>query len=67
MARPLPRPTVGAIALLILVWARPQALAQIQPDVKPPALHDLRSISELKTVFDQDADKIRLVLLLSPT
>jgi len=67
MGRTLRRSTVGAIVLLTLVWARPRVLAQIQPDFKPPVLHDLRGITELKTVFDQDTDKIRLVLLLSPT
>jgi hypothetical protein len=67
MGRTLRRSTLGAIALLTLVCARPRVLAQIQPDIKPPALHDLRGISELKTAFDQDTDKIRLVLLLSPT
>jgi hypothetical protein len=67
MGRTLRRSTVGAVALLTLVCARPRVLAQIQPDVKAPALHDLRGISELKTVFDEDTDTIRLVLLLSPT
>ena len=32
-----------------------------------PALTDLKSVDELKTLFNQDRGKPRLVLLLSPT
>ena len=32
-----------------------------------PTLTDLRSADELKTVFNKDAGKVRLVLLVSPT
>lgn len=32
-----------------------------------PALSDLKSVDELKTLFNQDRGKPRLVLLLSPT
>lgn len=32
-----------------------------------PSLGDLKSVEELKTLFNRDAGKVRLVLLLSPT
>ena len=32
-----------------------------------PSLSDLKSVDELKTLFNQDRGKPRLVLLLSPT
>ena len=32
-----------------------------------PTLSDLKSVEELKTLFNQDRGKPRLVLLLSPT
>ena len=32
-----------------------------------PALSDLRSVDELKSLFDHDRGRPRLVLLLSPT
>lgn len=32
-----------------------------------PALRDLSSIAQLQAAFDQDAEKVRVLLLLSPT
>ena len=32
-----------------------------------PRLDDLRGVDELKTLFNRDVGKVRLVLLLSPT
>ena len=32
-----------------------------------PVLHDLSSVNELKTVFNQDMGQTRVFLLLSPT
>ena len=37
------------------------------PIYAAPALTDLKSVDELKTLFNQDRGKPRLVLLLSPT
>lgn len=38
-----------------------------QPAYAAPTLNDLKSVDELKTLFNQDRGKPRLVLLLSPT
>jgi hypothetical protein len=38
-----------------------------QPIYAAPTLSDLKSVDELKTLFNQDRGKPRLVLLLSPT
>jgi hypothetical protein len=37
------------------------------PVVQGPVVHDLRSLADLATVFDQDRGHPRIVLLLSPT
>jgi len=38
-----------------------------QPIYAAPTLTDLKSVDDLKTLFNQDRGKPRLVLLLSPT
>jgi hypothetical protein len=38
-----------------------------QPAYAAPSLSDLKSVGDLKTLFNQDRGKPRLVLLLSPT
>ena len=38
-----------------------------QPVYAAPTLTDLKSVDELKTLFNEDRGKPRLVLLLSPT
>lgn len=38
-----------------------------QPIHAAPTLSDLKSVDELKALFNQDRGKTRLVLLLSPT
>jgi hypothetical protein len=56
-------------ALLTLTLAAPQFYAHTQSTTADtsPALHDLRDLDAFRTVFDGDRDKIRIVLLLSPT
>jgi hypothetical protein len=45
----------------------PHALVQSPVATVPSALHDLRGIAELRSLFEGDRDKVRIVLLLSPT
>jgi hypothetical protein len=50
-----------------LAWSVPRAVAQTPAATAPAVLRDLAGISGLQEVFDRDSDKIRIVLLLSPT
>ena len=59
-----------AVAGLWLVLGLPDAKAPWNahsPIYAAPTLSDLKSVDELKTLFNQDRGKPRLVLLLSPT
>ena len=53
---------VGLACSLTTIHARPS------PQTAAPAsIQDLRGLDELKTMFNRDVGKVRLVLLLSPT
>jgi hypothetical protein len=56
-------------ALLTMTLAAPPCYAHAQSTTADAsqALHDLRGLDELRTLFDHDRDKVRIVLLLSPT
>lgn len=54
-------------AALWLAWPVTRAVAQTPAATAPAVLRDLAGISGLQEVFDRDSDKIRIVLLLSPT
>ena len=56
-----PRLIRGLCALLGFLALAPRAQGA------EPMLDDLRSVDELRTLFNQDAGVPRLVLLLSPT
>jgi hypothetical protein len=65
-------PVTGRILAAIVMTAAlvspsPQALVQSPATTVSPALHDLRGVAELRSLFDSDRDKVRIVLLLSPT
>ena len=63
----------GALVAAIGLWVAFGAIAPRtpwhgnQPVYAAPTLTDLKSVDELKTLFNQDRGKPRLVLLLSPT
>jgi len=57
------------LAALVAVLASSLHQARAQPAVASaaPVLQDLRGLVELRSVFESDVDKIRIILLLSPT
>jgi hypothetical protein len=60
---------VGALATLVLLSDRMPSGMVLGPAraSAAPVLTDLKGIEELKTFFNRDAGRVRLVLLLSPT
>ena len=54
-------------AAIVLLGARVGPLGVAPSLVAAPSLSDLRGVDELKGLFNKDAGKIRLVLLVSPT
>jgi hypothetical protein len=50
-----------------LAWPSPQPLGQAPATAPSLVLRDLTGVGELQSQFDRDRDKIRIVLLLSPT
>jgi hypothetical protein len=58
-----------AALVLAVALASPVHEAHAQPvtAATAPVLQDLRGIDELRSLFDSDQGKIRIVLLLSPT
>ncbi|HYX82471.1 MAG TPA: hypothetical protein VE714_08770 [Gemmatimonadales bacterium] len=62
------RLATAAIATVILVVAySPQSHGANSATRAAEPLTDLRSVDELRSLFNQDAGKVRLILLLSPT
>jgi hypothetical protein len=65
----------AAASAVVLVSQFGVSTSQAQPAAAPaelanpasPVLRDLRSVDELRSAFNRDAGKVRLVLLLSPT
>ena len=55
------------LAALVLVVSRVGPLRVAPSLVAAPSLTDLRSVDELKALFNKDAGRVRLVLLVSPT
>lgn len=58
----------GAVALLLLVGAASQWRPANTPTGQPPLLELTdTNFAQLRTTFNQDTDRVRVVLLLSPT
>jgi hypothetical protein len=57
----------GAVVLAAVVFASPLHHTHLGVAHAAPALQDLRGLGELRSLFERDRDKIRIVLLLSPT
>ena len=55
------------IAAVVLASPVHQAGAQSGVAAATPVLQDLSGVDELRSLFESDRDKIRIVLLLSPT
>lgn len=58
---------LAVAALLGATRAAPRALTQAPATNALPALEDLSGGAGLRLLFDADRDKVRIVLLLSPT
>jgi hypothetical protein len=62
------RVMTAAIATLLLLGGYfPPAGASAPVVTAASALRDLQGVDELRTLFNNDVGKVRLVLLLSPT
>ena len=57
----------GAVILAAVVFASPLQHTHSGVALAAPVLQDLRGLGELRSLFERDRDKIRIVLLLSPT
>jgi hypothetical protein len=58
---------LAGATLLGATGAAPRALTQAPATDTAPALQDLGGVADLRALFDADRDKVRIVLLLSPT
>jgi hypothetical protein len=57
-------------AIILTAWlvtTAPPVFAQTTGATIAPVLHDLHGAAELGSLFDGDRDKVRIVMLLSPT
>ena len=61
------RSVACAVAILVIGTSQPGRGPLSGALAAAPGLTDLRSPDELKTQFNRDAGKVRLVLLASPT
>jgi hypothetical protein len=50
-----------------LAWPAPHAFTQAPVATAAPILQDLHGVADLRSLFERDRDKVRIVLLVSPT
>jgi hypothetical protein len=63
------RDRIWIALVMLLALAAPVFHARAQSTITngAPILQDLGGVDELRTLFERDRDKIRILLLLSPT
>jgi hypothetical protein len=66
-ARPAAFRRTAASILCWAVLAAPLVRGRAVDEPPTPALHEVQGIADLQAAFDRDDDKVRIVLLLSPT
>jgi len=66
MSNRLRRFAAVAVLVVMTTWG-PSLARSYTVATAAPKLADLRGVDELRTLFNQDKGKIRLVLLVSPT
>ncbi len=59
------RPIAGALAIAVLAGAGITPVRRLAAATS--TLTDLRSVDELRDLFNKDSGQVRIVLLLSPT
>ena len=50
-----------------LAWPAPHAFTQSPVTTASSVLQDLHGVADLRSLFERDRDKVKIVLLLSPT
>jgi hypothetical protein len=61
------RPILGLLAVFVVLAGQAPGVGVSSPIVVAATPADLHGVEELKALFNNDAGKVRLVLLLSPT
>jgi hypothetical protein len=55
------------LTTILLIAAALGVNSAVMPSQAKPTLKDLQGVDELRSLFNHDAGKVRLVMLVSPT